>query len=116
MLHRQIGKNINYSNYFLIDEITKFMGDSVIQKSALSIPFVQKEAEAWVVNSIKARMIIKLDGLLEKEGRDNIRKLFLVPIFSISELSKRVETQAPEIKTLFYRELMETVARVKKDY
>lgn len=64
-----------------------------------------QDIEAWVVNSVKAKMIIKLDCLLDCEGRNNARKLFLVPIFTIAGLIERVEEQAPEMRTLFFREL-----------
>lgn len=77
-------------------------------------PSLEREIEAWVVNTVKIKMIKKLDNMLEKEGRNNARKLFLVPIFTIPELVQRIETQAPEIKTFFYRELMETVVQTKK--
>lgn len=67
------------------------------------------EAEAWVVNTLKVKMIKKLDNLLTDEGKLNARKLFLVPIFSIRELSKQVEEKAPELKTFYFKELLETV-------
>lgn len=70
---------------------------------------LQREMEAWVVNTLKVKMIRKLDRLLLKEGKINSRKLFLVPIFSITDLFKRIETQAPEIKTMFFKELAQTM-------
>ena len=69
-----------------------------------------QEMEAFVVNSVKIKLIKKLDSLLEKEGRVNARELFLVPIFTIKDMAQRVETFAPEMKTLFFKELMETVS------
>ena len=66
---------------------------------------IDREVEVWVVNSVKVAMIKRLDLLLEGEGRLNARKLFLTPEFTISGLKKRVEEQAQEIKTLFFREL-----------
>lgn len=89
--------------------------DGILPKKLSSVsPLEQKEVEAWVVNTVKVKMIKKLDSLLERQGRENTRKLFLVPLFTISELSKRVEEQAPEIKTFFYRELIKTVEEVEK--
>jgi hypothetical protein len=70
-----------------------------------SSPLLARELEAWVVNSVKVKMIKKYESLLEFDGRQNLRKLFLVPVFKISELNKRVEETAPEMKTLYFREL-----------
>lgn len=77
-------------------------------------PLIKREVEVWVVNSVKVSMIKKLDTLLEGEGRLNARKLFLIPEFTISGLKKRVEEQAPEIKTLFFRELVSACDEVEK--
>lgn len=85
------------------------------QLFSFSPSLLGKEMEAWVVNTVKVKMIKELDNLLEDKGRNNARKLFLVPIFTISELTKRVENQAPEIKTLFYRELMNVIVETKKN-
>jgi hypothetical protein len=75
---------------------------------------IDREVEVWVVNSVKVAMIKRLDLLLEGEGRLNARKLFLTPEFTISGLKKRVEEQAPEIKTLFFRELVSACEEVEK--
>lgn len=72
-------------------------------------PAIQQEVETWVVNSVKVKMIKKMDTLVETEGKMNARKLFLVPIFNISDMKKRVEEQAPELKTIFYKELTEII-------
>lgn len=77
-------------------------------------PLIQREVEVWVVNSVKVAMIKKLDTLLEGEGRLNARKLFLTPEFTISGLKKRVDEQAPEMKTLFFRELTSACEEVEK--
>lgn len=61
--------------------------------------------EAWIVNTLKVRLLSKLENLLESEGRDNARRLLLVPVFTISELVNRVREIAPELTTLFYLEL-----------
>ncbi len=83
-------------------------------KSDKTLVSVLKDSdlEAWVVNTLKVRMIAKLDSLLEAEGRINARKLFLVPIFTISEMSKRIEKEAPEMKTYFFRELSNILEKV----
>lgn len=83
--------------------------------SAIS-PLIAREVESWVVNTVKVKMIKKLDNLLEIEGKVNARKLFLVPIFDIQQLVKRVEEQAPEIKTFFFRELSATVDEIDKRF
>ncbi len=70
---------------------------------------LRPEVESWVVNSVKVKMIKKLDTLLEDEGRANARKLFLVPIFTINSMVERVEDSAPELKTLFYKELAQVI-------
>ena len=67
-----------------------------------------------MVNSLKVKMVKKLDSMLETEGRLNARKLFLVPIFTVAEMAKRVEEQAPEIKTFFYKELINAFEEVEK--
>lgn len=77
-------------------------------------PAIQREIETWIVNSVKVKMIKKLDNLLETEGKVNVRKLFLVPIFDIPQLTKRVQEQAPELKTLFYKELVVTINEAEK--
>lgn len=74
------------------------------------------DVEAWVVNSVKVKMIKKLDKMLEPQGRINARKLFLVPVFTIPEIRQRVEEQGAEVRTLFYRELMETVAEAERKF
>jgi hypothetical protein len=73
------------------------------------------DIEAWVVNSVKINMISKMDRQLEGEGKTNLKRLFLVPLFNISELEKRVKEQAPEIATIFYRELMDVVEKAEKN-
>ncbi len=83
--------------------------------SSLPSP-IDREVEVWVVNSVKVSIIKKLDSLLESEGKLNARKLFLTPEFTISGLKKRVEEQAPEMKTLFFRELFAAVEEVEKRF
>ena len=92
------------------------MGKTLFSQLSFMTPSLQKEVESWVVNTLKVKMIKKLDNLLEKEGKVNARKLFLVPLFTIDELSKRVEEQAPEMKTFFFRELINTVAELEKRF
>lgn len=91
---------------------------NILQKKSVVIPnpvsfWDNKDLETWVVNSVKVKMVTKMDNYLEREGRINLRKLFLVPIFSISELEKRVKETAPEMKTVFYKELSETIAGIE---
>lgn len=65
--------------------------------------------EEWVVNSVKLSLVKRLDAYLDNNGRDNLRKLFLVPIFSIQELSAHIQETAPEMKTFYYKELMKRI-------
>lgn len=92
------------------------MSDQIKLSTNLSIsdPRIKREIETWIVNSVKVKMIKKMDNLLETEGKVNARKLFLVPIFNIEELAKRVQEQAPELKTLFYKELTVTISEAEQ--
>lgn len=76
-------------------------------------PQIKREVETWVVNSVKVKMIKKMDTLVDTEGKMNARRLFLVPIFNIVDMKKRVEEQAPELKTLFYKELLTTLSEAE---
>lgn len=78
------------------------------------VPSLERDREAWVVNTLKIRIIQKLDNCLEPMGRLNARKLFLAPVFSISGLCKRIEEQAPEMKTFFYKELFVIISSAKE--
>ena len=89
-------------------------GDYFLSLQKSLDPVKRLDVESWVINTVKLSMISKLDVKLEAEGKTNLRKLFLVPIFRISELEKRVIEQAPEIKTIFYRELMIAVEKAEK--
>lgn len=75
---------------------------------------LDKEIEEWVVNSVKLKMINKLERLLERKGKDNLRQLFLVPVFTVCEMEERVAANAPEIKTLFYKVLSEVISQAEK--
>ena len=90
------------------------VGDTLFKQLRNVSPSERKDLEAWVVNKVKVEMIRKLDNLLSSEGRSTTRKLFLVPIFQIKELTDRVEELAPEMKTLYFKELIETVAEAEK--
>lgn len=83
----------------------------LLDRLSIHTDIADKDLEAWVVNTLKVKMISKLDNLLEREGRENARRLLLVPIFSISEMSKRIKEQAPEMKTFYYRELMDILEK-----
>ena len=77
-------------------------------------PRIKREIETWVVNSVKVKMIGKMDKLCESEGKINVRRLFLVPIFDIPTFSKRISDLAPELKTMFYKELSGTISEAEK--
>ncbi len=94
--------------------LSSIFSDSLSSKLALLNPSKQKEIESWIVNSVKIKMIRILDEMLEEEGKINARKLFLTPVFSISEIVERVENTAPEMTTFFYKELIATVDEAEK--
>ena len=75
-----------------------------IDLSALS-PSARKDVESWVVNTVKIKLIKKFEQILEMEGKSNLRELFLVPVFTIKELTLRVTENAPELLTVYYKEL-----------
>lgn len=79
-------------------------------------PQLRAEVETWVVNTLKVKMIKQLDGVLETEGKLNARKLFLVPIFTISEMIKKVEEEAPELKTIVFKELNTILIETNKKF
>ena len=68
-------------------------------------PTQRKEIEELVVNTVKTKIIKKFEAILEMEGKSNIRKLFLAPVFTIVELNQRVQKQAPELLTVYFKEL-----------
>jgi len=90
------------------------VGNTLFKQLRNVSPTDRKDLEAWVVNKVKVEMIRKLDNLLSSEGKTTTRKLFLVPIFQIKELTSRIEELAPEMKTLYYKELINTVAEAEK--
>lgn len=63
------------------------------------------KAEILLVISLKENIIKKYDSFLEVPGKVNLRRLLRTPVFTISQLSKRVEEYTPELITLFYKEL-----------
>lgn len=76
-------------------------------------PELKSDLEAWVVNSVKVKMLEKYSRHFVAEGISNLRQLFLAPIFEINELVDRVNGQGIELKTLFYKELMDALAEVE---
>ncbi len=94
------------------------MSDQIKSDSVLSRlnPQIAREIETWIVNSVKVKMIKKMDNLLETDGKVNVRKLFLVPIFDIPGMTKRVDEQAPELKTLFYKELSKSIVEIENRF
>ena len=84
-----------------------------LQTIAQTSPELKGRFEAWVVNTTKVKLLEKYAHMLEKEGQDNLRKLFLVPLFEINEFIQRIEESAPELKTLFYRELTDTLSNLE---
>lgn len=76
-------------------------------------PALKTDLEAWVVNSVKVKMLEKYSRHFETDGVKNLRELFLAPIFEIPELADRVNGQGVELRTLFYKELMECLAEIE---
>ena len=65
----------------------------------------RKEVEEFVVNSVKINLIRKFENILETPGKSNLRQLFLVPLFTVSEMTDRVSKNAPQLLTVYYKEL-----------
>jgi hypothetical protein len=103
----------NFLIYAILDPPNNMTSDYLLSKLDKVTPSQKMNIEAWVVNSVKLNMIVKMDKMLERQGRENLRKLFLVPIFSISEIEKRVKEHAPELKTIFYKELSKTITHIE---
>jgi hypothetical protein len=49
-------------------------------------------------------------------GKANLRKLLLVPIYSIPELTKRIKENAPEMYTMYFHELMKMMDEAEKKW
>ena len=93
------------------------MSDLVVGKklfftSSVS-PLMKRELEALVVNNVKIKMLKMLEGFLEKDGQNNLREVCPVPVFEVEEIIKRVEATAPELRTIFYKELMTVLSEVE---
>lgn len=74
---------------------------------------LSRDLEAWVVNTVKVSMIKKMEQMLEKSGQKNLRTVFLVPLFTISDLTYRVTELAPELRTMYFKELIEAMDKLK---
>jgi hypothetical protein len=74
------------------------------------------ELEAWVVNTVKINLLTKLESRLEGNGLNNLRKLVLVPIFEVDKMFQRIELMAPELKTIFFKELTDTLKVAEKKF
>lgn len=77
-------------------------------------PALKTDLEAWVVNSVKVKMLEKYSRHFEADGVKNLRELFLTPIFEINGLVKRVSETGGELKTVFYRELINTLDEIER--
>jgi len=94
--------------------MSNFLVGQKLQKISDMSPDLARQFEAWVVNTTKVKLLEKYTHYLEQEGKDNLRQLLLVPLFEIDELKKHVEEKAPELKTLFYRELTDALFHLEK--
>lgn len=77
-------------------------------------PLAAAEVESYVVNQVKVNLLKMCDSMLDGKGKQNLRELLLVPIFSIPEMTKRVKERAPEMHTLFFHELVRAVDETEK--
>jgi len=68
-------------------------------------PSTRKDIESWIVNTVKIKLIRKFEEILETPGKSNLRTLLLVPMFTIAELNQRVREYAPELMTVYFKEL-----------
>lgn len=84
-----------------------------LQTIAQTSPELKGRFEAWVVNTTKVKLLEKYAHLMEQEGKDNLRKLLLVPLVEIKEFVQRIEESAPELRTLFYRELTDALSNLE---
>lgn len=66
----------------------------------------RSEIESWIVNNLKVKILRKFESYFDQEGVKNLKELLLVPLFTVSDLSERVKTLAPELKTLYFKELV----------
>lgn len=82
----------------------------------ISVPMRNGDVEAWVVNTLKIRMIVQLDDLLVGDGKKNARTLLLVPVFTIAALVARVREYAPEMQVFLFRELGKTIEEAHKRF
>ena len=67
------------------------------------------DVESWIVNTVKIKLIKKFEAALETPGRSNLRELLLVPLFTVKELTGRVKEFAPELLTVYFKELFAAV-------
>lgn len=93
--------------------IPKFEIEGKLSKLPPSLAF---EVESFVINSVKVSLIKKCDSFLDVQGKANIRKLLLVPIFSIPDFTKRVKELAPELHTMYFHELAKIVSEAEKKW
>ena len=80
-------------------------GEKLQAELSLMSAHKRRDLESFIVNTVKIKLIKRIEEILETEGKSNLRQLLLVPVFSISELSQRIASNAPELSTLFYKEL-----------
>lgn len=95
-----------HSGFFCNMDSNKLLGQK-LQLDLNSIPFKhRREVEEWIVNTVKIKLVRKFEAILEMEGKSNMRKLFLVPVFKITEMTERIKTTAPELLTVYFKELI----------
>lgn len=91
-------------------------GEKVRSTLSAVDPLTLPGVEEWVVNSVKLSLLTKIDESLVYEGKQNLRTLLLVPIFTISQMSQRIAELAPEMKTMYYRELTNQILEAEKRF
>ncbi|KKS95404.1 MAG: hypothetical protein UV73_C0018G0017 [Candidatus Gottesmanbacteria bacterium GW2011_GWA2_43_14] len=88
-------------------------GEKLQKQLSLLTPHARRDVESWVVNTVKIKVLKKFEEYLELDGLKNLRMLLLAPVFTIKELTDRVKEQAPEIATLYFKELFQAMDEVE---
>ena len=102
ILHRQI-RPLWLFFVFMAKDVSS--GEKLQAQLNLMSETKKRDLESFIVNTVKIKLIKRFEEILEIEGKSNLRQLLLVPVFSISELSRRIAEKAPELTTLYYKEL-----------
>ena len=109
-------KPTQFMVFFMPNTSDLFLGSKIALKMSQQTPQRKREIEEWIVNSLKIKIIRKLEYLLEGQGKKNLSQLFLAPVFSVEEMTQRVQTFAPEMKTFYFKELIGVYDEAEKRF